>query len=100
MSFVGKVNRVGDAYIRPHDVAISLIPDAHLEATATVDRLISLGFEHRVQLQLDSGQAVVAQLTATEANRLALRRGQTASLDLSRRRSFKEAAAHHCDSVA
>src|SRR3954471_14154360 len=48
MSFVGKVNRVGDAYIRPHEVAISLIPDAHPEATATVNRLIRLGFEHRV----------------------------------------------------
>jgi sulfate/thiosulfate transport system ATP-binding protein len=100
MSFVGKVNRVGDAYIRPHDVAISLIPDAHLGPIAKVDRLIKLGFEHRVQLELDSGEAVVAQLTAAEADRLALRRGQSVSLDLSRRRSFEEAAANARSSVA
>jgi sulfate transport system ATP-binding protein len=100
MSFVGKVNRVGDAYIRPHEVAISLVPDAHPEATATVDRLISLGFEHRVQLQLNSGEPVVAQLTASEANRLALRRGQTVSLDLSRRRRFENGASRADSSVA
>jgi hypothetical protein len=43
---------------------------------------------------------VVAQLTAAEADRLALRRGQSVSLDLSRRRSFEEAAANARSSVA
>jgi sulfate/thiosulfate transport system ATP-binding protein len=100
MSFVGKVNRVGDAYIRPHDVAISLIPDAHLGPIAKVDRLIKLGFEHRVQLEFDSGEAVVAQLTAAEADRLALRRGQSVSLDLSRRRHFAEPSPDNGSSVA
>jgi sulfate/thiosulfate transport system ATP-binding protein len=99
MSFVGKVNRIGDAYIRPHEVAISLIPEAH-PATARVDRLISLGFEHRVQLALDSGEAVVAQLTAPEVNRLSLHRGQTVSLDLSRRRRFGDPSRDSRSSVA
>src|ERR687889_1073701 len=42
MSFVGKVNRVGDAYIRPHEVVICR-PDQVGCIPAAIERVITLG---------------------------------------------------------
>ena len=49
MSFVGPVNRLGDALVRPHDVELSLAPADGAEE-AMVDRVVRLGFEVRVEL--------------------------------------------------
>ncbi len=46
MSFVGPVNRLGDAFIRPHDVELLLEPNGTTQE-AMVDRLVHLGFEVR-----------------------------------------------------
>src|SRR5205823_10667988 len=43
MSFVGPVNRLGETYVRPHDVAVSLEPDAG-SSEAMVERVVHLGF--------------------------------------------------------
>src|SRR5437764_13905234 len=43
MSFVGPVNRVGDAFIRPHDVELRLEPNG-ATPEAMVGRLVDLGF--------------------------------------------------------
>ncbi|HEY2216405.1 MAG TPA: sulfate ABC transporter ATP-binding protein, partial [Solirubrobacteraceae bacterium] len=51
MSFIGPVNRIGDAFVRPHDVDI--LP--HDDGTATealIKRVVHLGFEVRVELTL------------------------------------------------
>jgi len=75
MSFVGEVNRVGEAFVRPHDVEISVLPNGSTRE-AMVERLVHLGFEVRVDLVQDDGQEIAAQLTREEVDALELERGQ------------------------
>jgi sulfate/thiosulfate transport system ATP-binding protein len=75
MSFVGPVNRLGDAYIRPHDVELSLEPDGTTQE-AMVERLVHLGFEVRAELVRDDGEELSVQLTREQADALELARGQ------------------------
>jgi sulfate transport system ATP-binding protein len=60
MSFIGPVNHLDGAFVRPHDVAIHPAPATRGLREATIDRLTHLGFEVRVDLQLaaSSGRAV------------------------------------------
>jgi sulfate transport system ATP-binding protein len=75
MSFVGPVNRLGDAFIRPHDVELLLEPNGATQE-AMVERLVHLGFEVRVELVRDDGQRLSAQLTREQAEALELEQGQ------------------------
>ncbi len=83
MGFVGKVNRVGDAYIRPHDVIVCE-PHAIGCDLATVERLVTLGFETRVELRLADGHRVWAEMPLPEVDRLGLGAGKAVGVDLSR----------------
>jgi hypothetical protein len=85
MSFVGKVNRIGDAYIRPHEVVICS-PDRDDCLPATVDRAVMLGFDNRIELTLQRGERVWAQVTREEMARLTPFPGQIVGVDLSRGR--------------
>jgi sulfate/thiosulfate transport system ATP-binding protein len=85
MSFVGKVNRVGDAYIRPHEVVICH-PDRDGCIAATIARVITLGFDNRLELALPDGERVWAQVTREEVARLQPVAGQVVGVDLSRSR--------------
>jgi sulfate transport system ATP-binding protein len=75
MSFVGPVNRVGDAFIRPHDVELLLEPNGATQE-AMVERLVHLGFEVRVELVRDDGEHLSAQLTREQVDALELQGGQ------------------------
>jgi sulfate transport system ATP-binding protein len=75
MSFVGPVNRLGDAFIRPHDVELLLEPNGSTQE-AMVERLIHLGFEVRAELVRDDGERLSAQLTREQAEALELEQGQ------------------------
>jgi sulfate transport system ATP-binding protein len=75
MTFVGEVNRLGDHFVRPHDMRVSLDPDDG-DAEAMVRRVVALGFEIRVELVLGDGTDLWAQLTRNELQRLELREGQ------------------------
>jgi sulfate/thiosulfate transport system ATP-binding protein len=79
MGFLGPVSRLGDQLARPHDIEVALEPDAGAVA-ATIDRVVHLGFEVRVEARLADGTAVTAQLSRNEARRLALAHGQTVYL--------------------
>jgi sulfate transport system ATP-binding protein len=71
MSFLGPVARLGDGLVRPHDLVIGVHPeDGALEAQ--VARIVHLGFEVRVELELAGDGAVAAQLTRHEAEQLEL----------------------------
>ena len=91
MSFVGPVNRLGDAYVRPHDVELLLEPDGGTQE-AMVERVIHLGFEVRVELVRDDGQHLQAQLTQEQAEQLELERGQIVYVRPSRETVFSAAA--------
>ncbi len=85
MSFVGKVNRVGDAYIRPHEVVLCHPGQAGCIA-AVIERVITLGFDNRLELNLLDGERVWAQLTRDEVAQLRPEVGQTIGVDLSQSR--------------
>jgi sulfate/thiosulfate transport system ATP-binding protein len=74
MSFVGPVNKIGETFVRPRDISISLEPDGE-STEAMVERVVHLGFEVRVELVRDDGHHLLAQLTQEEAQALELERG-------------------------
>ena len=91
MSFIGQVNRLGDTFIRPHDIVIRPRYDGgynDMGEDAVIERLVYLGFEVRVDLALADGQRVWAQITRDEVERLELQRGQAVGVDLTRSRGF------------
>jgi sulfate transport system ATP-binding protein len=74
MSFLGPVARLGDTLVRPHDLRLHSEPlEGALEAQ--VARVVHLGFEVRVELELDGGEPLSVQLTRDEAAELELRAG-------------------------
>jgi sulfate transport system ATP-binding protein len=75
MSFVGTVNRLGDAFSRPHDVELRLDPNGTTRE-AMVQRLVHLGFEVRVELVRDDGEMMSVQQTREQVDALELRAGQ------------------------
>ena len=91
MSFVGPVNRLGDTFVRPHDVELLLEPDGETQE-AMVERVVHLGFEVRVELVRDDGQHLQAQLTQEQAEQLELERGQIVYLRASRETAFSGGA--------
>jgi sulfate/thiosulfate transport system ATP-binding protein len=87
MSFVGEVNRLGDNFVRPHDMEVVLDADESTEE-GLVQRIVALGFEIRVEFVLGDGAEVWAQLTRNELQRLELREGQIAYLRPVQAKSF------------
>ncbi len=75
MSFIGPVNRMGDAFVRPHDIEVMLEPNG-TSKEAQVDRIVHLGFEVRVEFTLQDGETGWAQLTKAESDQLELTDGQ------------------------
>ncbi len=87
MSFVGPVNRLGDAFIRPHDVEVLLEPNGATQE-AMVERLVHLGFEVRVELLRDDGTQLSAQITREQAEALELDPGQIVYVRQTRQKTF------------
>jgi sulfate transport system ATP-binding protein len=87
MSFIGPVNRLGDALLRPHDIQILTHPDGST-VEALVRRVVHLGFEVRVELILPDGRDVWAQVTRETAQELELAEGQILAARLPAPRVF------------
>ena len=92
MGFVGPVTRLGELFIRPHDVEVRRQPNG-TTSEAMVERLVHLGFEVRAELVLHDGQHVWAQLSREDAEELELAQGQIVFVRPSRTRQFAEAPA-------
>jgi sulfate/thiosulfate transport system ATP-binding protein len=74
MTFLGPISRIDGRLVRPHDVAVSLEPsDGALEAQVT--RVVHLGFEVRIELELPDGEPARAQLTRAQTEELEIVRG-------------------------
>jgi len=71
MSFLGPVSKVGERLVRPHDITISLTQEDGAQQ-ATVTRVVHLGFEVRVELEVEGEGPVSAQMTRYEAEQLEL----------------------------
>jgi sulfate transport system ATP-binding protein len=89
MSFLGAVSELNGALVRPHDIRVGRKPDMAVATTdataesigvvrATVDRVVALGFEVRVELtSAATGGPFTAQITRGDAEALALKDGDT-----------------------
>ncbi|MDQ1620057.1 MAG: sulfate/thiosulfate transport system ATP-binding protein [Actinomycetota bacterium] len=83
MSFLGPVTKLGGQLVRPHDLELFTVPEQDTVA-ATVERVTRLGFEVRVDLNVN-GRAgpeggpdeVWAQVTRGTAEQFALEPGKT-----------------------
>src|SRR3954463_14776182 len=92
MSFGGPVNRLGNTFVRPHDVELLHEPNGDGAAEAMVERVVHLGFEVRVELVREDGQHLTAQLTQEQAELLELERGQIVYARPSRETTFSRRA--------
>jgi sulfate/thiosulfate transport system ATP-binding protein len=73
MNFLGPVTRIGDRFVRPHDLEVLTDP-ADGATPALITRLVRLGFEVRVNA-IAGDQDVWVQLTRAQAGVLRLRPG-------------------------
>ncbi len=89
MTFLGPATRLGGELIRPHDVELFAAPEPGA-VEGQVVRVLSLGFEVRVDVDTPDGQTWV-QVTRGEAARLAVAEGHTV---------FLKAAAPSADEAA
>jgi sulfate/thiosulfate transport system ATP-binding protein len=87
MGFVGPITRLGESFIRPHDVELTLEANG-TTSEAMIERLVHLGFEVRVDLVLEDGQRLLAQLSREDAEQLELHQGQIVFARPSRVRVF------------
>ena len=89
MSFLGTVSSLNGILVRPHDIRVGRSPemaiaagDGTAESTgvtkATIDRVVRLGFEVRVELtSAANGAPFTAQITRGDAEALGLKAGDT-----------------------
>jgi len=89
MSFLGAVSSLNGVLVRPHDIRVGRNPemaiassDDSVQATgvtrATIDRIVVLGFEVRVELTNAATHApFTAQITRGDAEALGLKEGDT-----------------------
>jgi sulfate/thiosulfate transport system ATP-binding protein len=90
MTFVGQANRLGDTFVRPHDLEVTVEPgDGTREAL--IERIVHLGFDVRVEALRDDGEQLSVQLTRDEAERLELAAGQIVYVTPTRATTFESA---------
>jgi sulfate/thiosulfate transport system ATP-binding protein len=89
MSFLGAVSSLNGSLVRPHDIRVGRNPemaiaglDDSVQATgvvrATIDRIVVLGFEVRVELTSATAHTpFTAQITRGDAEALGLKEGDT-----------------------
>ena len=89
MSFLGAVSSLNGTLVRPHDIRVGRNPDMAIASTddsvqatgvlkATIDRIVVLGFEVRVELIAASNNIpFTAQITRGDAEALGLKEGDT-----------------------
>lgn len=89
MSFLGAVSTLNGSLVRPHDIRVGRNPEMAIAGgdsaaesigvvRATVDRVVALGFEVRVELtSAATGGSFTAQITRGDAEALALKDGDT-----------------------
>ncbi len=89
MSFLGAVSSLNGTLVRPHDIRVGRNPDMAIAGTddsvqatgvlkATIDRIVMLGFEVRVELtSATNNLPFTAQITRGDAEALGLKEGDT-----------------------
>ena len=89
MQFVGEANRLGDRWVRPHDLDLSQDP-AEGGVEAQIERITRYGFDARVELVAADGDTLLVQLTRERLDELELERGQIVWVVPQHERAFAE----------
>src|SRR3977135_4018627 len=113
MSFLGAVSLLNGSLVRPHDIRVGRNPemavaandDDSVQATgvvrATIDRIVMLGFEVRVELTSAAHNTpFTAQITRGDAEALGLKEGDTVYVRATRVPPIPGVAAAPGDAVA
>lgn len=74
MGFLGEVTQLGDVILRPHDITVSTTPvPGAVEGTVT--RVLRIGFEVRVTVEVTGAKDVIVVMTRSHARSLSLAPG-------------------------
>jgi sulfate transport system ATP-binding protein len=66
MTFVGQAHQLGDTYVRPHDLEVTLEPNGSTREVM-IDRIVHLGFNVRLDLVGGDGERLSVQTTRDHA---------------------------------
>jgi sulfate transport system ATP-binding protein len=91
LTFLGPATRINGAWVRPHDLALSL-EDRPGARRGTVERIVRLGFETRVEVVLDDGTDTWVQLAGRALDELALSLGARVYVSMEHARDFSAVA--------
>jgi sulfate transport system ATP-binding protein len=75
MTFVGQAHRLGDTFVRPHDLEVTLEPNGTTREVL-IDRIVHFGFDVRLDLVGDNGERLSLRTTRDQAEILELVSGQ------------------------
>ena len=87
MGFVGPVSRLGEPWVRPHDIEV-LEDEADGAVQAIIERVARVGFEVRIEAALGDGTPVPILVTRQQADELELQAGQIVWLRVHLTREF------------
>jgi sulfate transport system ATP-binding protein len=89
LTFLGPATRLDGAWVRPHDLAISLENRAGA-LPGTIARVVRLGFETRVEVVLEDGTDTWVQLAGRAFEELGAAPGERVYVSVAHERDFSE----------
>jgi len=87
MTFVGQAHRLGDTFVRPHDLEVTLEPNGATREVM-IERVVHLGFDVRVELVDGAGDRLSVQTTRDQAELLELAPSQIVYVRPTRHTTF------------
>jgi len=87
MSFVGDANRLGERWVRPHELDILGRPEPDA-IEVLIERITEYGFDARIELTTAEGAPLTVRLTRERLDQLELERGQIVWVRADRKRVF------------
>jgi sulfate transport system ATP-binding protein len=87
MTFVGRAHRLGDGFVRPHDLEVTLEPNGATREVM-IERVVHLGSHVRVELVDGAGERLSVQTTHDEAELLELAPSQIVYVRPTRHTTF------------
>ena len=90
MRFVGEASRLGDGWVRPHELDVASGPGDGA-AEAMIDRITTYGFDARIELSAGDGDLLKVQLTRERLELLELEVGQIVWVRAAGERRFETA---------
>jgi sulfate/thiosulfate transport system ATP-binding protein len=87
MTFVGQAHQLGDTFVRPHDLEVTLEPNGSTREVM-IDRIVHLGFNVRLELVDGDGERLSVQTTRDHAELLEFASGQIVYVRPTRHTTF------------